>query len=269
MKTICSILLLTLLIFISSCAQVGITGRKQLNFMPDSVMNSMSLTQYDEFIKQNKLSKNKQQTKTVKRVGKAIAKAITKYCKDQNIQSDLLNCNWEFNLIESKQVNAWAMPGGKVVVYTGLLPVAKTEAGLAVVMGHEIAHVFAKHGAERMTQNMLLQLGNIALAKALEEKPEATKKLFLASYGLGSKIGLLLPFSRLHESEADRLGLIFMAMAGYNPQEAINFWQRMADAGKDKSKPMKLLSTHPSDIKRINDLKIHLPEAKKIYKHPQ
>jgi predicted Zn-dependent protease len=157
------------------------------------------------------------------------------------------------------------MPGGKVVVYAGLLPVTQNEAGLAVVMGHEIAHAIARHGAERMTQGLLVDMGGMALSEALANKPAATKDLFMKSYGLGTEVGVLLPYSRLHESEADRMGLIFMAMAGYNPNEAVSFWERMVAANKGQ-KPPELLSTHPADSTRINNIKQLIPEAMQYYK---
>lgn len=248
-----------------ACSEVAITGRSQLNFMPDSMMSSMSLQHYQTFLKENKTSTNTQQTDRVKRVGRRIAQAITDYCRMRGIQSELPGYNWEFNLIDSNDINAWAMPGGKVVVYTGLLAVAPTEADLAVVMGHEVAHVFAKHGAERMSQGMFVQFGGMALSKALEEKPEATQQLFLSSFGAGAQVGLMLPFSRLHESEADRLGLIFMAMAKYDPEVAIPFWQRMAQAKEGKGQTPELLSTHPSDEKRISRLRRYMDEARDYY----
>jgi predicted Zn-dependent protease len=160
-------------------------------------------------------------------------------------------------------VNAWCMPGGKVVVYTGILPVTKNENGLAVVMGHEIAHAIAEHGNERMSQELLRQAGGVALTVALKDNPEETRNLWLAAYGLGSEVGVMLPFSRLHESEADHLGLIFMAMAGYDPREAPDFWTRMAEAGGQK--PPEFLSTHPSDETRISSLNNWMPEALKYY----
>jgi len=156
------------------------------------------------------------------------------------------------------------MPGGKVVVYTGILPIAQGETGLAVVMGHEIAHAFAKHGAERMSQGLIVELGGMALSTALKDRPEQTKNLFMQSYGIGTQIGVLLPYSRVHENEADHLGLIFMAMAGYNPQEAIGFWQRMA-AQKTGAQPPEFLSTHPADQTRIQNLKNLLPDAMRYY----
>jgi predicted Zn-dependent protease len=249
----------------SSCTQVAITGRKQLNIVPDSMMNSMALQSYNEFISANKLSNNAGQTRMVKDVGARIQKAVEKYCAENNLSSRIQNYQWEFNLVEDPNVNAWCMPGGKVVVYTGLLPVAQNEAGLAVVMGHEIAHAIARHGSERMSQGLLVDLGGMALSEALANKPEQTKNLFMKSYGLGTEIGVLLPYSRLHENEADRMGLIFMAMAGYNPNEAVNFWERMVAANKGQPRPLEILSTHPADSTRINNIRQLIPEAMQYY----
>jgi len=254
-----------MLLCLVGCAEVDITGRKQFYFVPDSVMNSMSFKSYSEFMGKNTLSKDTKQVEQVKRVGERIATAVESFCQNRGCMDRLKGYEWEFNLVEDKAVNAWAMPGGKVVVYTGLLPVAQNETGLAVVMGHEIAHAFARHGAERMSQGLLVNFGGMALSAALKEKPEQTKNLFLKSYGVGTQVGVMLPFSRLHESEADRLGLIFMAMAGYDPQVAVDFWGRMAASKDDKNKPLELLSTHPADETRIRDLKEHLPEAMSYY----
>jgi predicted Zn-dependent protease len=257
---LCFILLLQ-----SSCSLVPITGRKQLNIVPDSMMNSMALQSYNEFVGSHKLSGNSQQTEMVKNVGARIQKAVEKYCAEHNLSSQIKSYHWEFNLVEDPNINAWCMPGGKVVVYTGLMPVAQNEAGLAVVMGHEIAHAIAKHGSERMSQGLLVEMGGVALDVALTNKPEQTKSIFMQSYGLGSQIGILLPYSRLHESEADRMGLIFMAMAGYNPNEAVSFWERMSASSKGP-KPPELLSTHPADSTRINNIKKLIPEAMRYYK---
>ena len=261
-KTAISILFL---LFLIACATVPVTGRKQLNLIPNSEMLSMSFQQYDDFIKTNKLSTNKNQSNTVKRVGERIKNAVNQYFQSQGLADNLKDYSWEFNLVESDQVNAWAMPGGKVVVYTGILPITRDETGLAVVMGHEIAHAVAQHGNERMSQLLLTQLGGLALSKALEEQPQLTRDLALTAYGVGTTVGVLLPYSRTQESEADRLGLIFMAMAGYNPNSAVDFWQRMA-AMKGGEAPPEFLSTHPSDQTRINDIKKHLPEALQYYK---
>jgi predicted Zn-dependent protease len=249
---------------LSGCTEVEITGRKQFNIIPDSTMNSMSFQSYGEFLSQNKLSTNTEQTQMVRRIGGRIQKAVEDYCTTNGIQDRLEAYKWEFNLVEDPNINAWCMPGGKVVVYTGILPIAQGEAGLAVVMGHEIAHAFAKHGAERMTQGLLFEMGGIALSTALKDRPEQTKNLFIQSYGIGAQVGVLLPYSRLHESEADHLGLVFMAMAGYNPQEAIGFWQRMAEQKKG-AKSLEFLSTHPADETRIQKLKDLLPDAMKYY----
>jgi predicted Zn-dependent protease len=249
----------------SSCSEVAITGRKQLNLVPDVLMNNMSFQSYSEFISQNKLSTDTANTQMVKNVGRKIQKAVEQYCIENNMSGQLSGYKWEFNLVEDPNINAWCMSGGKVVVYTGILPVTKNEAGLATVMGHEIAHAFAKHGAERMTQGLLVEMGGMALSKALANRPEETKNLLLRSYGTGTQYGILLPYSRKHENEADHLGLIFMAMAGYNPNEAVGFWQRMS-ASKVGQAPPELLSTHPADSTRIQNIKELIPEAMRYYK---
>lgn len=258
------ILLSGVLLSLAGCTEVEITGRQQLNFVPDSMMNSMSFQSYGEFLSAHKLSTNTEQTAMVRRVGSRIQAAVEQYCAKNGIQDRLADYKWEFNLVEDPNVNAWCMPGGKVVVYTGLLPVAQGEAGLAVVMGHEIAHAFAKHGAERMTQGLLVELGGVALSTAMKDYPEQTKNIFMQSYGLGTQVGVLLPYSRVHENEADHLGLVFMAMAGYNPQEAVTFWERMAASNKG-AKPPEFLSTHPADQTRIQNIKDLLPEAMTYY----
>ena len=259
------VVLCGLVLLLSGCSQVAITGRKQFNLVPDSTMNSMGFKAYSEFLTQSKLSKDSSNTQMVKRVGSRIQKAVEQYCAQNNLSERLQGYQWEVNLIEDDQLNAWAMPGGKMVVYTGLLKVTQSEAGLATVMGHEIAHVFAKHGAERMTQGLFVEMGGVALSKALANSPAQTKNLFMKSYGVGTQVGVLLPYSRVHESEADHLGLIFMAMAGYNPNEALNFWQRMAMA-KQGPQPIEILSTHPADSTRIENLQKLIPKAMKYYK---
>lgn len=255
--------LLAMLVY--SCSSVPITGRRQLDIIPNDQMLSMSFLQYGDFLKSNKESSNIKQTDMVKRIGGRIADAVTRYFQERNLTSQLSGYQWEFHLIESEEANAWCMPGGKVVVYTGILPVTKDETGLAVVMGHEIAHAIAKHGNERMSQALLQQLGGIALSKAIESKPAETQSIFMAAYGIGSQLGVMLPYSRLQESEADKLGLIFMAMAGYNPNEALNFWQRMMTANQG-NEPPEFLSSHPSNQTRIDDIKKDLPEALQYYK---
>ena len=247
-----------------SCSTVAITGRKQLNIIPNSEMLSMSFHQYDEFIKTNKLSADVNNTNMVKRAGFNIQNAVQSYYAENKMSDRLNGYNWEFNLVESPDINAWCMPGGKVVVYTGILPLTRDEAGLAVVMGHEIAHAIAEHGNERMSQILLTQLGGIALSEALDSQPQQTRDLWLGVYGLGAQVGVLLPYSRTHESEADRLGLIFMAMAGYDPNVAVSFWERMA-AQKQRQATPEFLSTHPSDRTRIENIRKNLPEAMKYY----
>jgi predicted Zn-dependent protease len=232
--------------------------------LPSSVMLSMSLQQYDEFLKTNKISRNQEQTQMVKKVGKRIQMAVEQYFTDNNMSHELKDYKWEFNLIESKEKNAWAMPGGKVVVYEGILPITRDEAGLSVVMGHEIAHAIAKHGNERMSQGLVAQMGGMAISKALEEKPDKTKQLWMTVFGVGAQYGVILPFSRLQETEADHLGLIFMAMAGYDLNEAVEFWERMSQA-KDGQVPPEFLSTHPSDETRIRKIKESIPKAKQYY----
>ena len=262
------VVLLGLLFTLCGCSEVEITGRQQFNIIPASTMQSMSYKSYGEFLAEHKLSTNTEQTEMVKRAGSRIQQAVEEYCEEYGIQNKIEGYKWEFNLVEDPNVNAWCMPGGKVVFYTGILPITQNEDGVAVVMGHEIAHAFAKHGAERMTQGLLVQMGGIALSTALKEKPEQTKELFLKSYGVGTQVGVLLPYSRTHEYEADHLGLIFMAMAGYNPEEAVAFWQRMA-AQKKGSAPPEFLSTHPADENRIQNLKALLPEAMEYYRKSQ
>jgi predicted Zn-dependent protease len=253
------------LFLLNSCKTVPVSGRQQLSIIPSSQMLAMSFQQYDDFLKQNDVLTGTPESEMVKRIGRKIQFSVEEYLKENNL-GDLLNgYSWEFNLVASDLINAWCMPGGKVVVYTGILDVTESETGLAVVMGHEIAHAIAEHGNERMSQLLLVQLGGIALNEALDSEPEKTRAMWLAAYGASAQLGVLLPYSRLHESEADQLGLIFMAMAGYNPEEAVAFWGRMADL-KQGQAPPEFLSTHPSDQTRISDIKKLLPEAMKYYK---
>jgi predicted Zn-dependent protease len=254
-----------LALMLTGCSEVAITGRQQLNIVPDSVMNSLSFQSYREFLSEHELSTDAEQTQMVKRVGRRIETAVERYCTERYLFSQLEGYEWEFNLIEDKSVNAWAMPGGKVMVYTGLIPVAQTEAGLAVVIGHEVAHAFARHGAERMSQGLLVEMGGMALSKAVETRPAATRDLFMRSYGIGTQVGVVLPYSRVQESEADHLGLIFMAMAGYDPHEAVPFWERMA-ASKEGPRPPEILSTHPADSTRISRIRELVPMAMQYYR---
>jgi predicted Zn-dependent protease len=200
----------------------------------------------------------------VQRVGHDIQAAVERFLSDHNMQNRLESYKWEFNLIDDTVVNAWAMPGGKVGVYKGILPVTLNDTGLAVVLGHEIAHAIANHGDERMSQALIVQIGGLALSQALSKKPELTRQLALASFGLGTEVGILLPYSRLQESEADHLGLIFMAMAGYDPHSAIPFWERMAKKSSATPVP-EFLNTHPSDERRIKNITKQIPEAMQYF----
>lgn len=246
------------------CSTVPITGRSQLHLISSADLNALSFQEYSEFLQQNKLSTDAQSTNMVKDVGLNIRSAVENYFAQHNLSNELNGYAWEFNLIESPEANAWCMPGGKVVVYSGILPITQNETGLAVVMGHEIAHAIAQHGGERMSQGLMQQLGGVALSVAIQNEPQTTQNIFMTAYGLGSTIGVILPFSRTQESEADRLGLIFMAMAGYNPNAALDFWTRMSQS-KTGSAPPEFLSTHPSDQTRINNLKEYMPEAMQYY----
>jgi predicted Zn-dependent protease len=256
---------LALVLTFSACSKVPLTGRRQVNLLPESELNAMSLTSYREFLGKNPAeSESDPNTQMVKRVGVNIQHAVERFLRDNKLSSRIEGYKWEFNLVNNKEVNAWCMPGGKVVVYSGLLAVTQNETALAVVMGHEIAHAIARHGNERMSQGLAVQAGGQALSVLLAQKAPLTQSIFLQSYGLGSQLGVL-KYSRTHESEADKMGVVFMAMAGYDPQESIPFWQRMAKAGGG-SKPPEILSTHPSDETRIADLKKFMPEALKYYK---
>jgi predicted Zn-dependent protease len=253
------------LFLLFACATVPLTGRKSLRLIPDSELLSLSFQQYSDVLRKSKLSNDLVKVQMVKRVGEKIARSSEEFLRESKLESDIKNYKWEFNLIEDdKVVNAWCMPGGKVAVYTGILPLTQDETGLAVVMGHEVAHAMAKHGNERMSEVLLLQLGGVGLSAALAKQPGQTQQIFSGVYGVTANVGFMLPYSRLHESEADRIGLVLMAKAGYDPREAIPFWQRMNEKGG--SRPPEFLSTHPAPDTRIKDIKTHIPEAMKHYK---
>lgn len=253
-------------IVIVSCKTVPVTGRKQINLVPDAMITAMALTEYDSVVSHSAtLKQYDKRAQMVTRVGTRIQQAVETYLQQNNMSKELKNFKWDYNTIDDKTVNAWCMPGGKVVVYTGLLPYTQNENALAVVMGHEIAHAIARHGNERMSQGLLINLGGLILQEALKEKKQETQALFLGLYMVGSNLALALPNSRMQESEADKLGLIFAAMAGYNIDEAIPFWQRMS-AG-NKNKVPEFLSTHPSDETRIKKLSALIPEIKNKYFH--
>jgi len=263
MKKIVAFLLIVF-VFIS-CAENMVTGRKQLSLVSEPELQTMASQEYQTFLNANKVvnAGANRDADMVRRIGSRIATAITTYYSNKGQSAILEGYQWEFNLVEDKAANAWCMPGGKVVVYTGLLPITQNEAALAVVIGHEIAHAVAQHGSERMSQALLQQLGGVALQIALANKKTETQNLFMTAYGVGSTVGGLLPFSRKEETEADKYGLYFSAMAGYNPQEAIPFWERMGAAGG--AKPPEFLSSHPSDETRIANIRSYMPQALKYY----
>jgi predicted Zn-dependent protease len=253
------------LLLAGGCATVPVTGRTQINAIPEPFLNSMSLDMYQSVLGESELALDPQQMAVLNEVGWRLARATEDYMQALNQPIDY---QWEFNLIQSDQVNAWCMPGGKVAVYTGILPVTQDEAGLAVVLGHEIAHALARHSNERMSQALLVQGLGAGLAVALRDKPEQTRNLFLGLYQGGTSVGLVLPHSRMQESEADHIGLVIMAMAGFDPRAAIPFWQRMAEAGGGK-RPPEFLSTHPEPASRIANLERLMPEALRYYQPPR
>jgi predicted Zn-dependent protease len=250
-----------------ACSTNPITGRKQLHLVNEQELQSMATQEYRQFLSENRVISPSadRDAEMVRRVGQRVANAITSYLKTQGKGDLLAGYNWEFNLVNNQEANAWCMPGGKVVVYTGLLPITQNEAALAMVMGHEIAHAVLQHGGERMSQGLAQQLGGVALSVAVANQPAQTQNLFMQAYGVGSQVGVLLPFSRNQELEADHYGMIWGAMAGYNPREAINLWQRM-EASSGGQAPPEFLSTHPGAENRIKQLEKYLPEALKYYK---
>jgi len=252
--------LAVLMLVASACSTVPLTGRKQMNLLPEADLIQMGFASYAEFLKENPPSSDMVNSSMVREVGMNIVNSVNRYFEIHNLTSRLSGYEWEFTLVDQDVPNAWAMPGGKVVVYKGLLPLTLDRDGLAVVIGHEIAHVVARHGNERMSQGLLVQLGGIALSEAVKEKPEETQSIFLLAYGAGAQLGAILPYSRQHEKEADQLGLIFMSMAGYNPEKAVEFWERMTSMGGGE-RPPEFLSTHPSDESRIRAIRAFIPEA--------
>jgi predicted Zn-dependent protease len=258
------LILITIPMFIA-CSKNAVTGRKQLKLFPESVLQEQALAEYRSFLSTNKvLSENvNKDAEMVRRAGLRISKAITDYYASKGLSKELEGFKWEFNLVDSKDINAWCMPGGKVVVYTGLLGVTQNEAALAVVMGHEIAHAVAHHGNERISQVALAQGFEVA-GNIFTSGNQRANGIFNSIFAPGAQVGVLLPNSRKQELEADRFGLNFAAMAGYNPNEAIPFWTRMSQAGGQK--PPEFLATHPSDETRIAKLKEYMPEALSYYK---
>jgi predicted Zn-dependent protease len=255
----------SVLMTLSNCHRNAMTGKSALNLIPEQELITMSKSEYQKFLTEHPpLPASDSRVQMVRNCGERIQKAVEEIYAQKNATNDLNGFEWEFNVVGEEVVNAWCMPGGKVVVYTGLLPVTQDETSLAVVMGHEIAHAIARHGNQRMSQGLLIQYGGATFSAMLGSKPQATQALFNQSFGLVSTLGAL-KYSRKHETEADKLGLCFAAAAGYNPEAAIAFWERMA-AASGGQKPPEILSTHPSDATRIATLKEYMPEAMKYYK---
>jgi predicted Zn-dependent protease len=269
MKKIFVLVLLTTASLVA-CHKNAFTGRSQFSLIPEAEIQGMAFSQYQQFISTNKVLNpaNNQNAAMVKRVAERLITAITQYATEKGFANELANYKWEVNLVEDKSVNAWCMPGGKIVVYTGILPVTQNETALAIVMGHEIVHALAKHGSERMNQGLIQQFGGMALQAAISNKPQETQMLFNQAYGIGTTVGVMLPFGRKNELEADKFGLMYAALAGYDPREAINFWRRMSQVGGGQ-KPPEFLSTHPSDERRIADLNAIMPEVLQNYYRPR
>ena len=251
------IFLITMLL-IYGCTTVPITGRQRVNLVSDSQILPSSFEMYSGFLKENKVSKNLVKTNEIRQIGNNISKAVDKFMRANGMVAEADSYKWEFNLIEDKSMNAWCLPGGKVVFYEGILPICANADGIAAVMGHEIAHAFAKHGQERMTAGYAQQLGGVAVAIGTSNEDPKKKAIWQTVYGIGSTVGML-KYSRVHETEADKLGMVFMIMAGYKPEEAVNVWIRMSANGKNSTP--EFLSTHPSHETRIQDLKAYMPTA--------
>lgn len=259
-----SIALFSLGALVISCSSVPLTGRSQLLLVSEQSMQQLGSSQYREVIAQGPLSSDAARTAELREVGRRISQAVETYVRQIGQPELTAGFEWEFNLIESDQVNAWCLPGGKVAFYTGILPICQGADGIAVVMGHEVAHALARHGSERASQALVQQAGALTLEAFLIGQSAESSDLYRIAYGLGTQYGAMLPFSRAHESEADRMGLIFMAMAGYDPREAPLFWKRMSE--NSGAKPPEWASTHPSDQKRVADLERYLAEALGYYK---
>ena len=256
------IILCYLVVFcITSCATNPFTGKKTLAIVPNSTILPAAFQQYDQFLKENKVVTGTAEAQLIKKVGQKIAKASERWLTANGHPEYLKGYSWEYNLVKDDAVNAWCMPGGKIVFYTGIMPIAKTEAGIATVMGHEVAHALANHGQQRMSAGQIQQLAAVGTSIAVSGKSQATQQLVGTAFGLGSQFGVMLPFSRSHETEADKIGLTLMAIAGYDPGEAAALWKRMK-ANSGGQAPPEFMSTHPSNDTRINNLTQWAPAAK-------
>jgi predicted Zn-dependent protease len=246
---------------ISSCSTNPFTGQKSLNFVSNSQLFPSAFQQYGTFLQENKVISGTADAKRVETVGMKIKVAAERWLNANGQTGYLNDYKWEYKLVESKEVNAWCMPGGKIVVYSGILPITKDEAGLATVLGHEVSHALANHGAQRMSASQLQQIGAVGVALATGSQSAEKQQMWQQYYGIGSQVGVMLPFSRGHESEADMIGLTLMAIAGYNPDQAVIFWERMSANSGGKAPP-EFMSTHPSDATRIANIKSLIPQAK-------
>ena len=258
-------LICAVIILLSACTTVPGTNRQSFQMVPEADLNALSSQEYRKVLDQARLSSDPAQVQAVRRVGLRIARAAEDFLREQGLGHKVSRFRWEFNLIEDdKTANAWVMPGGKAAVYSGILRFTLNDTGLAVVLGHEVAHAIAGHGNERMSQGLVAQMGAAALAAAMSQQPAATRELFSQAYGVGANVGFLLPYSRLHETEADRIGLILMARAGYDPRAAIPLWERMNAEGGPR--PPELISTHPAPTSRIQTIRRELPKALLYYR---
>ncbi|MFL1895307.1 M48 family metallopeptidase [Aquimarina sp. 2-A2] len=246
---------------IMSCATNPFTGKQTLAIVPNSQIFPMAFQQYDQFLGENKVITGTSEAQMITRVGQKIAKASERWLNANGYTGYLDGYQWEYNLVKDDAVNAWCMPGGKIVFYTGILPIAKTEAGIAAVMGHEVAHALANHGQQRMSAGQLQQVAGAATSVAIQNRSESTQQIIGTAFGLGTQFGVMLPFSRSHETEADKIGLQLMAIAGYNPDEAADLWRRMK-ANSGGQSPPEFMSTHPSSDTRIANLTAWAPGAK-------
>ncbi|MBD1260792.1 M48 family metallopeptidase [Maribacter polysiphoniae] len=253
------LLVIAIFMGVAACKVNPFTGKKVLNFYPNSQIFPTAFAQYDQFLTENKVIEDTPDARMITKVGQRISSAAERWLSANGYPGYLNDYKWEYNLVDDKTVNAWCMPGGKIVFYTGILPIAQSERGIAVIMGHEVAHALADHGAQRMSAGTLQQLGAVAGNVAIQD--EQKRNMFNQAYGLGSSVGLMLPFSRSHETEADRIGLQIMAIAGYDPAEAAELWKRMK-ANSDGQAPPEFLSTHPSNDTRIANLTEWAPAAK-------
>lgn len=253
-----TVLIISLFLAVSACKVNPFTGQKTLNFYPNSQIFPMAFAQYDQFLEENKVIEGTPEAHMITKVGQRISSAAERWLAANGYPGYLNDYKWEYNLVNDETVNAWCMPGGKIVFYTGILPICQGETGVAVVMGHEVAHALADHGAQRMSAGMVQQIGAVAGNIAIQDPKK--RNMFNQAYGIGSQVGVMLPFSRGHETEADRIGLQIMAIAGYDPYEAAELWKRMK-ANSGGQAPPEFMSTHPSNDTRINNLTAWAPLA--------